>query len=251
MMQNGSNGTFPFHPDDAATNHSSTKEDSSTMAELADGFQRLVAELKMKYEVQDILLPSSTLVFILESPHVQELEFGAPVSGTSGMTMTRHLFGPDYARFALGRLVKKNADEGKNRPRLNRIGLINVSNIPLQASAYQNKELIQQHKRWFDAMAIVRSENHRDTYPNPYCQAVQSVLVASLREKLRCLREDHLTIVPCGRFAQKFFRLTGQDCPNWSVINEVPHPSYNSWDRPRYRDAVDAVCAALNNGSDV
>ncbi|QSO50211.1 hypothetical protein JZ785_14660 [Alicyclobacillus curvatus] len=250
-----SNNTIPPIQDEAVGSHPAVGSGSAASSGSANGhpagvnldasFQSLTAELKVKYEVRDILLPSSTLIFILESPHVQELEFGAPVSGASGITMTRHLFGSDYAKFALGRLVKKNADEGKNRPRLNRIGLVNVSNIPLQASAYRDKALISRHQEWFDAMSVVRSENQRDVYSNPYCEAVQSALVCSLRDKLARLTDYPLTIVPCGRFAQKFVRLTQVESPNWTVIHEVPHPSYNSWDRARYRPVIDAVCSAL------
>ncbi|WP_211265931.1 hypothetical protein [Alicyclobacillus ferrooxydans] len=176
----------------------------------------------------------------------------------SGATMTRHLFGADYAKFPLGRLVKESPRESADAsareftdesigPQLNRIGLINVCNVPLQSSAYQNQSLVQTHQVWFDAMSAVRTDNQRDRASNPYCQAVQSILVSSLRDKLESLKDRPCTIVPCGRFAQKFFRLTGQESSNWNVIHDVPHPSYNSWDRPRYQSVIDAVSSALSS----
>jgi hypothetical protein len=220
--------------------------DEQTNPDSAFAFEQLVQRLMPNYEVPDILMPSSTLVFILESPHVQELEFGAPVSGLSGLTMTRHLFGEEYARFALGRLVKKNADEQKHKPRLDRMGLMNVANVPLQSAAYRNPELVKQHQVWFRAMAMVRQSNQRDTYKDSYAETVQTFFALSLRQKLMTFRDRSLTFVPCGRFAQKFFRLADVDSPNWQIIRDVPHPSYNSWDRAQYGKVIGQIREVLD-----
>ncbi|WP_274435748.1 hypothetical protein [Alicyclobacillus sp. ALC3] len=202
--------------------------------------------LAQTYHVPDIMLAETRLVFVLESPHVQELKYGAPVSGPSGATMTKHLFGEAYERYPLGRLVRKNVDDAVHRPRLDRIGLMNVCNIPMQAAAYDNRQIVQTHGMWMQAMATLRSSNQTDTYRDQHVEAVQTVLVLSLRRKLQVLADRPLTLVPCGRFAQKFFRLAGVQSPAWTVIDGVPHPSYNSWDRAQYQDAVARVCQALN-----
>jgi hypothetical protein len=208
-------------------------------------FRSVFQSLAENYEVKDILLPTSDCIFILESPHIQELKFGAPVSGSSGQTMTRHLFGEAYAKFPLGRLVKKNADEALNRPRLNRIGLINVCNIPMQSTAYP-PEVRETYRSWLQALEQVRTANHKDQFGVDLLDAIQSELVDSLQTKLLKVQDRRCTIIPCGRFAQKFFRLAGVTSPNWVVIQGVPHPSYNSWDRPQYASVVRAVQNALN-----
>ena len=209
------------------------------------GFQRVCDTLAKTHHVPDILSQTVTLVFILESPHVQELKYGAPVSGASGATMTKHLFGEASARLPLGLLVKKNLDEQKNRPRLNRIGLVNVSNIPLQGAAYRSQELVSEFTDWMRAMEHVRSNNQTDVYRDPLQNEVQSFLVESMRTKLLGMTNGNYTLVPCGRFAQKFFRLANVASPRWTVINGVPHPSYNSWDRPQYRAVIEQVQRAL------
>ncbi len=214
---------------------------------LYEEYARVARELAQTYRVPDILSPETRLVFVLESPHVQELKFGAPVSGPSGATMTKHLFGDDYARYPLGRLVKKNADDKVHRPRLDRIGLMNVCNIPMQAAAYDNQEVVETYGRWMQAMATLRSSNQTDQYRDKHVEAVQAVLVHSLRRKLQSLIGRPLTLVPCGRFAQKFFRLAGVHSPGWIVIDGVPHPSYNSWDRAQYQDVIGRVCQVLND----
>jgi hypothetical protein len=201
-------------------------------------FRQVQRELLKHYGVPDIILPTSRCIFILESPHIQELRYGAPVSGSSGATMTRHLFGERYARFPLGLLVKKNADEQKHRPSLDRIGLMNVSNIPMQGAAYRQAEVHKRYGEWLQALEYVRSNNQKDVYGDERLDAVQEVLVEELREKLMALQERPCVIVPCGRFAQKSFRLAAVRSEVWQVILDVPHPSYNSWDRPRYQDAI-------------
>ncbi|WP_067932617.1 uracil-DNA glycosylase family protein [Alicyclobacillus kakegawensis] len=214
-----------------------------------EAFAAVRAELGKHYEVPDIVRPSSRFVFLLESPHVQELRYRAPVSGSSGATMSRHLFGERYARFPLGWLVKKNADEQKHRPSLDRIGLMNVSNIPMQASAYRNRDVHKRYGQWLQALEFVRANNHREQFDQPMAQAVQDVLVESLREKLHQLTARSCVFVPCGRFAQKFFRLAGVQSEHWLVIWDVPHPSYNSWDRARYQPAIERLREAWNRSA--
>lgn len=37
----------------------------------------------------NLVLPSTRYIFVLESPHVEELKYGVPVAGRSGQSMTR------------------------------------------------------------------------------------------------------------------------------------------------------------------
>lgn len=203
--------------------------------------------LHHRFQVPDLFLPSATLMFLLESPHVQELKHGVPVAGTSGGTMSKHLFGEAYGRFPLGLLVQKNVTEHKDRPSLNRIGLVNVCNIPMQAAAYGTSNWVDEQEQLVRALEHVRSDNQRTTYRQPLHNDVQSLLVEHLRAKLLQSVDVPLTWVPCGRFAQKFFRLADVRSPQWQVIADVPHPSYNSWDRPQYQAVVRAVVSALRH----
>ncbi|WP_206830219.1 uracil-DNA glycosylase family protein [Alicyclobacillus fructus] len=207
-------------------------------------FADLVDVLSRDYHVPDIVLETSTVIFILESPHIQELRHGAPVAGASGATMSRHIFGPEYGHLPLGRMVKKNAETGAQRPRLSAIGLVNVCNIPLQAAAYP-REIQVQYADWFDAMNAVRTQNQKWSFADPRQQDIQSYLALHLRHKLEGYRGRRTIFVPCGRFAQKFFALADvrDDC--WDVIDGVPHPSYNSWDRAQYARAVERVVEAV------
>ncbi|GGJ03442.1 hypothetical protein GCM10010885_10860 [Alicyclobacillus cellulosilyticus] len=208
-------------------------------------FVEVRQHLMQSYEVPDLIGPKSRLIFLLESPHVQELKYRAPVAGASGATMSKHLFGEAYAKFPVGLLVKKNLLEQKNRPSLDCIGLMNVSNIPLQPAAYRDRSVHEQYGDWLSALARIREDNQRDDYRDPLLNAVQAAMVEYLRDKLLALAERPCVVVPCGRFAQKFFRLAGVMGPRWQVIHGVPHPSYNAWDRAQYQSVIAEVQRAL------
>ncbi|WP_304459688.1 uracil-DNA glycosylase family protein [Alicyclobacillus sendaiensis] len=219
--------------------------------DLVNTFADLVDILSKDYGVPDIVLETSTVLFILESPHRQELKHGAPVAGSSGATMSRHIFGPEYGHLPLGRMVKKNAEMGAKRPRLSAIGLINVCNIPLQQAAYP-RDIQARYADWFKAMNAVRTQNQKMSFADPLEQDIQSYLAMHLRKKLQSYRGQSLTFVPCGRFAQKFFALADVDDEKWTVIDGVPHPSYNSWDRAQYARAVERVVEAVGRaGADL
>ncbi len=204
-------------------------------------YRRLFNTLATRYLVNDYVTERTKVLFILESPHVQELKYGAPVSGPSGASMSRHLFGERFAHLPLGIVVKKNVDEALRRPAIDRVGLMNVCQIPLQAAAYADASLTAQHAQFFAALATVRTTGGTTTFTDPRKHAVQQIITGSIRRKLVKLQGQELFIVPCGRFAQAFFRMAAVTSPLWNVIDQVPHPSYNNWSKPQYAAAIERV----------
>jgi len=200
--------------------------------------RNLFNQLAQHYLVEDIIPDPATFLFLLESPHVQELKFGAPVSGSSGASMTKHLFGEQYEKYPLGILVKKNRDEELNRPSINKVALMNVCQIPMQGAAYKDPQIRERFAAFFNMLEQVRTQNNRDVFARDDLNAVQAVIVDSLRRKLEKLQDRHLYIVPCGKFAQKFFRLAEVNSPSWTILGGVPHPSYNGWSKSEYGAAV-------------
>ncbi|MFB5191662.1 hypothetical protein [Alicyclobacillus fastidiosus] len=215
----------------------------------ATTFYDIVSRFAKDYYVPDILLPTSSCIFVLESPHVQEVKHGAPVAGSSGATMSKHLFSSEYAKRPLGLLVAENAHARADEPRLNGIGLINVCNVPLQKSAYGATPPASIADDWFADMEYVRSNNQRVRYQSDRQNEIQDWLTANVRTKLLTFRGRKLTLIPCGRFAQKYVRLAAVQDDQWEVIDDVPHPSYNSWDRPRYQAQIAAVQQAVEQAA--
>ncbi len=54
------------------------------------------------YFVNDLLHVENNVIFVLESPHIQEVKNGYPVAGKSGNDMSKVLFGLDEA---FGKLI--------------------------------------------------------------------------------------------------------------------------------------------------
>ncbi|HEX7064677.1 MAG TPA: hypothetical protein VF199_06375 [Bacillales bacterium] len=210
------------------------------MEEMKQRFEDIFDQLGERFYVDSWISEQSKVIFVLESPHVEEVKHGAPVSGRSGVTMSKHLFGPEYNK-PLGRLVIKNIEERKNRPSLNVVGLMNICGIPMQRRAYGDRNVTETYREFFDVLEGVRQGNQKDVYPNEKWNAMQEVILRRFRERLAKQQGKACALVPCGRFAQKFFRLANMQSESWRVIEGVPHPSYNSWDRERYSPAVREV----------
>lgn len=214
------------------------------MEEIRQRFEDIFDELGERFYVKSWVGEQAKVIFILESPHVQEVKYGAPVSGASGATMSKHLFGSEFNK-PLGRLIIKNIEEHKNRPSLNVIGLMNICGIPMQRKAYGDRQLMQTYRDFFDVLEGVRQGNQQDVYQNEAWNVMQDVILDRFRKRLAKEQDRECTLVPCGRFAQKFFRLAEITSDHWQVIDDVPHPSYNSWDRERYRPQIERVKQAF------
>ncbi|WP_377889126.1 uracil-DNA glycosylase family protein [Alkalihalobacillus sp. R86527] len=200
-------------------------------------------ELAERYCVDTFISPASRLIFILESPHIAEVKYGVPVAGSSGATMAKKLFGQEYNK-PLGLLLKKHDEDEKNRPSLDAIGLLNVCNIPMQKRPYKQED-IENASALLDRFEVIRKYNHKDSFKDEELNTVQSLILSKFRERLNKLTDTKATFVPCGRFAQKFFRLADISSEKWTIIEDVPHPSYNSWSRERYQEPVSNVIEAL------
>jgi hypothetical protein len=200
-------------------------------------WKRVFDELAKEYRVADLVPEPCTFLFLLESPHVQELKHGAPVSGSSGISMTKHLFGGRFGKEPLGIVVKNQ--------RVDRVGLMNVCQIPMQAAAYGDEELRTKNAEFLAILERVRAANNKMSYANSHWNEVQEILVENLRNRLGLLTERNLHVVPCGKFAQKFFRLADVQSPKWRVLEGVPHPSYNGWSKSEYAGAVNRMLEAF------
>lgn len=214
---------------------------------MIEQFSIIMDKLHENYEVKDIITNNSCFFFILESPHIKELKYGVPVAGSSGISMSKHLLGNDYHQ-PLGRLVKDHIEQKKQNDWISNIGLLNVCTIPMQKKAYQDESLIEEYHLFFELLEGVRKNNQTDVYRNEQMNEMQEVILQRFRERLNHLKNKSCVMVPCGKFAQKFFRLAAVDSKKWTVINHVPHPSYQAWSRKRYETVITHVIQTFQNG---
>ncbi|HOP51152.1 MAG TPA: hypothetical protein PK887_11105 [Ignavibacteriales bacterium] len=187
---------------------------------------------KDKYLVDDVCNLSETgcnLIFILESPYTDEVEVKHPLAGKSGKAVSK-LFENDEA---IGKLIKEQ--------RIKNIGILNVSNIPMDITAYKCSDLrkgscvdivlinwlrkrIGCNKKSIDSIFKDCKEEKKK---------IIEIFIKDFRKRIEPLfkTNNNNIFVPCGNVAQAFFDKVknGFDNCNIRIISNIPHPARNQW----------------------
>ena len=213
---------------------------------LINHYRSIFNEIAKSHLVPDIIPEKATFLFILESPHIQELKFGAPVSGASGLSMTQHLFA-DRFQLPLGQLAIAAKNNELQDPLLDHVALMNACQVPLQKAAYADSPIMDKYQTEWSLFEEIRVTNQKLSYSNEALDAIQQVIAGSLHKKLQKLTDRALYIIPCGKFAQKFSQLASVSSPNWEWVDGIPHPSYHNWSKLSYRTAVDRLIALFSS----
>lgn len=151
-------------------------------------------------------------LFFLESPHKDEIENQTPLSGKSGKAVSKFLFGKNEKE-AFGVKVKNKTTNQK-------IGIVNISNVPLQAIEMISKT-IEIPKELED---IRNPKKKNDTLYTIFKEKMDKKSFPKLKK-----------IIVCGEFAFTYFdkynKEEGKGKKKWKsdIISVVPHPSRGQW----------------------
>jgi len=171
------------------------------------------------YFVNDLVYENAEVVFVLESPHTQEVKNGYPVAGKSGNDMSKVLFGLDEA---FGKLIYEK--------RITNIAIVNVFNYPLQKSAYKNPQSLE-----LQQFEKIRQNPKLRKYDKDGINEVIKPMMEDFSRRL--LAHKDKKIVLCGNFAQTVFD-SAVDETQFKEILRVPHPSFNNWKKEKYKDVI-------------
>jgi hypothetical protein len=169
------------------------------------------------YFVDDLICEKNNIIFILESPHTQEVKDGYPVAGKSGVDISRILYS-DNTPF--GKLVFDKT--------IDNIGLLNISNYPLQESPYKIKNKLFEHFRLIRQNPLPRKKNIQ-------LNKTINILLNDFYKRLIVHKDKK--IVLCGKFVQSVFYHKFNTNDFFSVLN-VPHPSFNNWHKDKYKNDI-------------
>jgi len=191
--------------------------------------QYLRSSLNSSWRVADLIpqdLSEIRLIFVLESPHVEELATGVPVVGGAGESALRFLQGAGWTGQSLGSFVKDKHAAGDAR-----LAVMNVSTMPLQQNAYKQTsvrpDLTDQEWNWLGATFRNSTARTVDATRDPVANGVGNLLLGSLQKRINRLRlAPGSVVVPCGRFARRYVRQL-HELPG--EVLSVPHPSRNQW----------------------
>ena len=174
------------------------------------------------YFVNDLLYKDTKIIFILESPHTQEVKNGYPVAGKSGNDMSKVLFGLDES---FGKLIYER--------QMDAIGIVNVSNYPLQQSAYVGTP--PPVSEFFDKIRQNPKPRKRGAED---LNLVINKMLSNFKNRLEVHKDKKIVI--CGNFAQSAFNCVFNDDEFSSVIR-VPHPSFNNWKKEKYKESIEKL----------
>lgn len=179
------------------------------------------------YRVQDVVKEHHQYIFLLESPHTDELKFGTPVSGASGRDMTKTIFEGEYTD-PLGKLIRSLERGEIHHPLLKQMGLMNVCQIPMQKAAY-SLEHQDSHEAFMNILEGLRINYKAKSHQENEWNEVRSIIQQRLDERLKLLVNHKCTIIPCGKFAQTYLERSTIRGKHWTIEKDIPHPSRNQW----------------------
>ncbi len=176
------------------------------------------------YFVDDIIDEETKVIFVLESPHTQEVKMGYPVAGKSGVDMSLVLFNLNEP---FGKLVKERS--------IKHLGLCNISNYPLQKSAYEADD---QNLKVLEFFETIR----QNPKPRKHAKGGINLVIEKMLNNFQSRLEKHRDkrIVLCGRFAQNAFDVVFDES-DFEAVLRVPHPSFNNWRKARYAEDIEAL----------
>ncbi|MFG6495231.1 hypothetical protein P8610_07730 [Fictibacillus sp. UD] len=188
-------------------------------------------DAKSLYSVQDITTKETEIIFILESPHKEEIKAGVPLAGLSGRSMAKELFLEEEI-LPMGIFLKQAILNKKKTI----YGIVNVCPFPLQQTAFPDSVFVDKYKDEIQIAEAIRISSAK-LYKDENKAAFDKLLVENFEYRLSSLIKENTIIVPCGRFAEKYVnKLSIKE--DLTILCGVPHPSYNSWSRERYRGVI-------------
>ena len=175
-----------------------------------------------EYFVADLLNEKTQIIFVLESPHTQEVKNHYPVAGKSGKDMSKVLLEDEQLqKLPFGQLIYEE--------KIPNFGILNVSNIPLQKSAYK----MQKDEIFRDFELIRQNPSLR----KKACALNNTIETLQADFKSRLELHKDKKVVLCGGFVQKIFNDLFPHAEFKNII-EVPHPSFNNWSKQKYAPKI-------------
>lgn len=200
---------------------------------MSEDIERKMLKLMEKYKVNDLNVDEASVIFVLESPHIEEIREGYPLAGSSGRAMTRVLF-PSKKDFrykcecknqtyfqSLGKLIKDET--------ITKIGIMNISQIPLQTAAYDCED-INVNCDLLKLFELIRKNTNKRTKKTSEINDILLKIMGNFKDRIQPhIKSDGKTIVLCGKFARTIFASTALDNRNIFKM-DIPHPSFCHWD---------------------
>lgn len=191
-------------------------------------------------------------VLLLESPHKSEVRKGYPLAGSAGATVTGAFIG------TMGDILHGRCfdDRAIRFSVFKRMGVMNVSRLPLKKSAYSvlnnNQGSLYCPKDLFIHFCKIKKhfEQGKTSQLASEIEKTKYAIKNDLKHRIRQLdcQKSQATIcyVACGMIAEKFLEMVHQDMPSISILPAIPHPSSRA--HPWFQDGeLDTQVQTISN----
>ncbi|ELB2044414.1 hypothetical protein AB0533_004468 [Vibrio parahaemolyticus] len=205
------------------------------------------------YVVPDLVRDEVEFLFILESPHIDEVRHKLPLSGSAGITVTEALkvsLGLPDDSSPFGLLISQGLVS-------NKVGIVNACSIPLQKDAYKQCNIPDaivpnlMNDSMFKKMESIRENPKLRKRKTRFATREEmnrliSRLHHHFKRRIIALNlAETVTIVLCGGFAKQVWEECFPDDTKMKIC--VPHPSMGGWVDPNKVDKIVALKEALNS----
>jgi len=202
-----------------------------------------------KYRIGDVLHEESVILFILESPHTQEMKYGYPVAGSSGLDMTRFIYDRD-SNDAFGKIVSQPGKYETKYDDLKKFGILNVSPAPMQVGGLKAYDLTSSEQDIVEILEKLRVNYKTKKHNNQDWNQVKKTVLNDFKERLVSTLKEYPRIkyiVPCGKLAETYLNLISDEeiIAGKRIISSIPHPSFNQWSRYDTMDKLREILVEL------
>ena len=192
-----------------------------------------------KYRVPDLLPERGhevEVLLVVESPHIDELRTGLPLSGDAGRRALTFLLPSGRLPEALGPYLA--GLHTTNNPRM---GILNVCPVPLQSGAFARHRMPPDlpQSDW-DLLEDVRS--HRASaiarVPSSAAMDANTMLLPGLESRLAAITlSPNAMVFIAGNFVHRTWESLAS--PTKLVVLQIPHPSNGWWTRTKRQQYID------------
>ncbi|MBM7624898.1 hypothetical protein [Sporohalobacter salinus] len=199
-----------------------------------DNITIVAKEYLEKYSVGDVINSKAVFLFILESPHTQEMKYGYPVAGSSGVEMTKFIYGSDKME-AFGKIVSQPQKYSDEYGDLNKFSVLNVSSAPMQKGGLKAYDITNLEGKVVNILEKLRVNYGSKSHRKQEWNQVKEVILSDFKQRLISsleLMENVEYLVPCGKLAASYLKLiqdSNKIIDDKDVIWDIPHPSFNQW----------------------
>ncbi len=202
-----------------------------------------------KYKVDDVINRESKMIFILESPHTQEMKYGYPVAGDSGIEMTKFIYGNQF-NDAFGKLVSQPQKYNEEYNGLNRFSIMNVVSAPMQKGGLRAYNLTEDDEKIITILEKLRVNYKTKEHRSNDWNRVKKILINDFKRRLLTINKENSRLkyfVSCGKFASNYLNLINDEeglIKDKDIVSGIPHPSFNQW---RHYESMDKLRAVMSD----